>query len=506
MGIITKLLLTTICGAWLQLNLIASPLPTPPRDSRILADTTTSKNKLQPVVRLSDSFITSVTEIPKKFISQADQKITKYSSRLSSKTEKTLIKLSKWEEKLKPIIEKANPQTAKQLFGPGKVTFSSLLQKLQEGKNLVKKVKAPYDAYRDKLVTSLAYIQSEKEKFTKPYMDAVDKARQNAGELEQNLANTEAVEKFINQRKKELLDQCIKYAIKSRYLKKINKEAYYYVETIRNYKELFSDPKKAEQTAKEILKKIPAFKKFFSQNSMLASLFGIGSQSSNGAVALNGLQTRMGVNNLIQSNFNGSSATAQQYLSGQMASAQSRLGQLKLKFPKGYNSNEPAGFKPNTQRSKTFWQRVEYGFNYQFTKTSVYLPNAIDMAFTAGYKLSDKSVVGIGINYKLGWGSLQKIKISHQGIGLRAYLDWKMKGQFYLSGSVELNRNDGFKHVSELRNYRLWQTAGLVGISRKLNLSAGIAKATKVQILYNIFYKNTTPVSKPFVFRLGYEF
>ncbi|MBS1951226.1 MAG: hypothetical protein JST37_09515 [Bacteroidetes bacterium] len=479
------------------------PAPSPPRDSRILADTTTSKNKLQPVVGLSDSIISSVTEIPKKFISQADQKITKYSNRLSSKTEKTLIKLSKWEEKLKPIIEKASPQTAKQLFGPGKVTFSSLLQKLQEGKNLVKKAKAPYDAYRDKLVTSLAYIQSEKKKFKKPYMDAVDKVQQNAGELEQNLANTEAVEKFIKQRKKELLDQCIKYAIKSRYLKKINKEAYYYVETIRNYKELFSDPKKAEQTAKEILNKIPAFKNFFSQNSMFASLMGIGNVGNTGT-STNPSQAE--ILNKLHLSLSGTPGGPEQAISNQIQNAQAQLNQIKLKFPNGKNPNGAIGFKPNSQRSKTFFQRLEYEFNYQFAKTNAFLPNAADFALTAGYKLNDRSIIGLGINYKMGIGSFSKIQITHQGIGMRTFLDWKIKGGFYASGSVEFMRNDGFKRVSELQQYNLLQTSGLIGVSKKLNISNQFFSATKIQVLYDVFYNKKEPVTKPFVFRIAYTF
>ncbi|MCC6257520.1 MAG: hypothetical protein IT254_04305 [Chitinophagaceae bacterium] len=392
------------------------------------------------------------------------------------------------------------------MFGPGKVTFSSLLQKLQEGKNLVKKAKVPYDAYRDKLVTSLAYIQSEKEKFTKPYMDAVDKVQQNAGELEQNLANTEAVEKFIKQRKKELLDQCIKYAIKSKYLKKIDKDSYYYVETIKNYKEIFSDPKKAEQTAKEILNKIPAFKKFFSQNSMLASLLGTSTGGGTNGASTTGLQTNASVNRILQASFSGASGGAAQYLSGQMQQAQSQLSQLKIKFPKGNKQNSATGFKPNTQRSKTFWQRLEYGVNYQFAKTNTLLPNAADIAITAGYKLNDRSIIGLGINYKMGIGSFSKIRITHQGIGVRTFLDWKIKGGFYASGSIEFMRNDGFKRVSELQQYNLWQTSGLIGISRKLNISSQFFSATKIQVLYDVFYNKKEPVAKPFVFRVEHTF
>jgi hypothetical protein len=41
---------------------------------------------------------------------------------------------------------------------------------------------------------------------------------------------------------------------RTKYLSKIDKDAYYYFETLKNYKELFQDKKKAEQTALNIFK------------------------------------------------------------------------------------------------------------------------------------------------------------------------------------------------------------------------------------------------------------
>jgi RHS repeat-associated protein len=104
---------------------------------------------------------------------------------------------------------------------------------------------------------------------------------------------------FIKQRKKQLIEQSIQYIGKSKYLQKINKEAWYYVETIKNYKEIFSDKQKAEQTAITLLNKIPAFNKFMQENSMLAQLFGSPTAIGNTA-SLAGLQTRASVNALIQ--------------------------------------------------------------------------------------------------------------------------------------------------------------------------------------------------------------
>lgn len=70
--------------------------------------------------------------------------------------------------------------------------------------------------------------------------------------------------------------------------------------------------------------------------------------------------------------------------------------------------------KPNTQKAKTFLQRA----NVQSQKTNRILPVTSDLAYTAGYKLNDKSVIGVGVSYKLGWGSgWQHITLTNQGMG-----------------------------------------------------------------------------------------
>lgn len=56
------------------------------------------------------------------------RKIETYNDRLSSKTEKTLVRLSRWEQQIKQILDKTSPETAQKLFGEGQPTFGSLLK------------------------------------------------------------------------------------------------------------------------------------------------------------------------------------------------------------------------------------------------------------------------------------------------------------------------------------------------------------------------------------------
>ena len=108
-----------------------------------------------------DSTIEALQKIPTKYITKIDNKIDKYSSRITSKTEKTLAKLSNWENKIKSLLEKVSPETSEKLFGNNQTTFSTLLQKIKEGKAVAEGYKAKYNEYRDKLTTSIKYLEDQ---------------------------------------------------------------------------------------------------------------------------------------------------------------------------------------------------------------------------------------------------------------------------------------------------------------------------------------------------------
>ena len=456
----------------------------------------------------ADSIATSLWQLPGKYITRINNKIDKYSSRINSKTEKTLTRLSRWENKIQSLLQKVNPEVALRLFGNDQTTFSTLLLKIKEGKSIAGNYKARYDDYRDKLTTSMTYLQEQKDKLKNNIAQPLAKATKKITELEEDVKNSEALEQFIKERKKQLINESVKYIGNSKYLTKINKEAYYYVETLRNYKEIFSDKKKAEEKVLRLLNDIPAFQKFYQQNSQLASLFGLSTNFTN-PQNLIGLQTRASVQSLIQTRIAAGGPNAQQMIRQNFQSAQAQLTQLKDKVLKagGSNSNmEIPDFKPNLQKTKTILQRLEYGGNLQFGRNNSLVPTTADIGLSVGYKLNDKSLVGIGASYKMGLGTLQHLRITHQGIGLRSFVDWKIKKQLYMSGGFEMNYNAVFKSIRQIQNYTDWQQACLIGLTKKMNIKTKWFNGTKLQLLYDMFYTHHTPVSQPVLFRLGYNF
>ncbi|MGG9963499.1 hypothetical protein [Ferruginibacter sp. SUN106] len=454
----------------------------------------------------SVAVLQSLQQVPLKYIHQVDKKIDQYTNRINNKTEKTLTKLSKWENKIHSLLLKVNPEAAQRLFANNQITFTTALEKYKKGEAVVTAQRVKYDEYRDKLTTSLGYLEQQKEKLDEKLIAPVKKAKQKAEELEQQEASSEAMQQFIKERSKQLMDQAVQYLGNNKYLQKITKENYYYIETLKNYKAIFNDKKKAEETALTILNRIPAFTKFAQQNGMLAKLFG--TPSAGGATTnLSGLQTRASVNALIQNQIAAGGPNAQAQIRLNIEAAQAQLNTLKDKILKSAGADtEIPDFKPNQTKTQTFKQRLEFGNNFQFAKNNSLVPTTADIGLSIGYKLNDKSVIGLGASYKMGFGSIQHISISHQGIGLRSFVDWKMKKQFYITGGYEMNHNAAFKNIQQLQSFNDWQNTGLIGLTRKINVKTKWAKGTKLQLLYDILARAHAPVSQPLMFRAGYNF
>ncbi len=458
-----------------------------------------------------DSILAALQKVPTKYITTIDKKIDKYSSRVSNKTEKTLKKLAKWEEKIKATLQKVNPDAANKLFGNNQLTFASLLQKIQKGNAIQLDYRRQYNKYNDDVTTGFKYLEKSKEYLDSGIAKKVQATKEKLQQLNSDEDSTQAIQQFIKERKKELISTAFKYIGKSKYLTKMNKEVWYYAETMKNYKEIFSDEAKTEKLVKGILNKVPGFQNFVQKNSMLASLFGSpGGDDVASAANYPGLQTRAGVQSMIQQRIAAGGQGAQDVFKQNIKAAQAQLNQYKdklLKAGSGAGSGEGGlpDFKPNMQKTKTFLQRLEFGSNLQFAKNNTLMPTTADIALTLGYKLNDKSVAGIAAGYKLGMGSIDKIRFSTEGISLRSFMEWKLKKQFYATGGWEMNYLTAPVTGTVIKP-EVWQQSALMGISKKFAIKTKWFKETKVQLLYDFFAKQHVPVSQPILFRVGYNF
>jgi hypothetical protein len=444
-----------------------------------------------------------------QYLEQVNAKAGRLEQKLDKQSERIITQFLKEENRLKRKLARKDSAAATAVFGDAKQQYGQLQQKLAGTQQLQQ-----YIPSLDTLSSSLKFLQQN------PQLLAVAKGPAKLKEtmekvngLQSEFQKAEEIKKFLKERKQYLKDQLGKLGL-AKELKKLNKQAYYYSAQVNEYKQLLKDHKKAEQKAIGLLSKTKLFKDFLRNNSQLASLFRLPGDPNDptAQASLAGLQTRVQVNSLVRQQIAAGGPNAQAQFSQNMQQAQSQLNELKNKLNKlgGEGSGDldmAEGFKPNQQKTKSFLQRIELGANIQSQKSNGYFPVTSDIGLSAGYKLNDKSVIGIGASYKMGWGeNIRNIKISHQGIGLRSFIDIKLKGSFWLTGGYELNYWNGFRRIAELRDRSAWQESGLIGVSKVLDMRSKILKKAKMQLLWDLLSYRQVPKPAAVVFRVGYTF
>ena len=248
------------------------------------------------------------------------------------------------------------------------------------------------------------------------------------------------------------------------------------------------------------------------QNSLLAQLIRLPGSAETGASApfLTGLQTRQVLNTIITArlgtgtpNAPGNSNAALQAIQQQVQAGMQQLSQLKDRLAQyGSADADIPSFTPSPYKTKSFLQRLELGANIQLGKTNRFMPTAADLGLGVGYKLKF-GTAGIGISYKVGLGNgWRDIRFSSNGVGLRSYIDIRIKEKFLLSGGYEQNYLTGFNSPAPLRDLSNWQRSGLLGLSRKMQIKG--KKTAKVSLLWDFLSYSNQPQSQPLVIRMGY--
>ena len=423
----------------------------------------------------------TLKQLPEKYLSDLRRKFDKFEEQVDKRTEKALARFIKQEQRMKSKLWKSDSLSAKTIFN----SSISKMEGLKSG--LSKRIPGGGDAYLDTLTHTLKFL----DQYNNVSKKQLAGAEKSVGDLQGKLQQAEAVKAYIRSRKQELKEQLSQYSGFAKDLERFNKEAYYYGEQLKEYKSLFQDRKKAEAKAMTMLKKLPAYNDFLRKHSQLAGLFNLNG-SYNETRNLEGLQTRTQVDQLLQQRI-GSGQDARQAVSQQMEQARSQFTELKSKFPDLDNAADMPDFKPNPMKTKSFVQRLEFGGNIQFQKSSRYFPTTSDFAAQVAYKFHKNGSAGIGAAYKLGMGSgWDHIVFSHVGLGLRSFIDWKLKGTFFLNGGVE-------------KDYLIknWKTSALLGISKKYKINTKLKG--NIILLYDFLAQRQIPQTSPIKLRIGYS-
>jgi hypothetical protein len=446
-----------------------------------------------------DSSLSHLQRVSTAYADRVQAKAASVNAAITKKETEYINKLSNLEARILAKLQKLNPTAKLAALSPS--PYDAWLSRVG-GVN----VPAPtnYVPSLDTMKTSLSFLNSNTSQLT---------------QLQGNLNQSALIDQYIQQRRQELGNLLNQYtnlppSITNTF-NQYKEEAYYYRAQIQAYKDELKDPDKMIATAQQVLNRVPAYQQFLSRNSFLAGLFAAppgGGGTAPGVLPLNlgNLQTRSQVQGFIQQQLAPGGQAATQAAQQQMQVAQGQLNSLQNQITKygsgggGSDMDLPPGFQPNTQKTKTFLKRLEYGANVQFAQSTYSFPATANVALSLGYKINDKSTIGVGLAYLAGMGTgWDHIQFSNQGIGFRSSMDWKIKKTYYVVGGVEENYMTQFSNIAVLRNVA-WQKSALIGLERKYKINSKLQG--NVQILFDALYKQEIPQGQMIKFRFGYNF
>jgi hypothetical protein len=439
--------------------------------------------------------------LPDKSLNRINAGATNIEKKLTRQTLKYLARLERHEKKLHQKLWKKDSTAAKELFGDINARYASL-QSISGSQN--------YSSKLDSLQTMFKFLEqnsfSNKSAAEKQKLQSVLRGYDL---LQSRLNQTDAIKKYLKERQQYLRLHLQRFGL-TKGFRQYSKTIYYYRAQVAEYKKIWEDPSRLEEKLLELANKIPAFKDFFSKNSMLAAMFRLpGTAATASATPIPGLQTRSSIQQNMLARF-GTGPDVNRTLQQNMQSAQAQINQLKDKVNQlggGSSDMDMPDFKPNSQKTKSFSKRIELSANIQSMKSNGYFPVTSDLGLSVGYKMSDRSVAGVGVSYKIGWGqTMRYIKITHEGIGLRSFLDIQLKGSFYASGGFEYNFQQPFQSVRQLYGLDSWHQSGLIGVSKVVSVRSQMFKKTKVQLLWDFLSYQQSPRQQPLKFRIGYSF
>lgn len=440
-----------------------------------------------------------------RYIESVAKSSTRLEKRLSRAEAKSVKRFQRFERKMYNRLVRIDSLKANKIFKNEKPFASADLKESMRS----------YIPALDSMATSLKYLKVEPSGILDDVAknDKLDAAIDNVKLLGDRIEKADGLRLIMRKRQEYLKRQLADIGF-VREIRALQKETYYYSEKIKEIKSLLKSRERIQRKALELLGKSNAFQQFMRRNSMLSALFRMPVDPNDpGSVQVStvGLQSRSQVNNILQQQLASGGSNAQQQMQQNMQAAQREVNQLKDKLMKqGLGDSDdiiPDGFRPNPYKTKSFLQRLEFGANIQSQKATTMFPVSSDIGFSVGYKINDRSVIGVGGSYKIGWGrSIRQINITHQGLGLRSFLDWRIKGSFWLSGGYEMNYRLYVNSIQQMKDKHGWQNSGLVGLSKVISLNSKVFKKTKMQILWDFLSHNQFPNGSPLTFRIGYTF
>ncbi|HLZ88469.1 MAG TPA: hypothetical protein VKQ52_14535 [Puia sp.] len=471
-----------------------------------------------------DSFSNKVLTFPSRWLGHIQSRTASLNQQLTSQTEKMLQKMAQREARMEKKLSGVDSLGARQLFAHSQQEYASLLQQMRADTGLHRqRATGQYQPYVDTLQGSLSFLKQNPRllggttnNLNPEIQGQLQGASSQIQSIQARLQVASQAKAFVQQRKT-LINQYISQHVNMQSLlnqpySAMNQEVYYYSQRVQQYKDMLNSPDKLEKQALARLGTMPAFRNFMKNNSQLSGLFKLPGAGFGGGTAqpLPGLQTHAQVAQQVQGQVGASGPAGLDAFQSKIQSAQTQLNSYKSKISQlgaGSTVADVPDFRPNEQKTKTLWHRLEYGANFQTTHTNYYYPVVTDLGLSLGYRLGHGKIVGIGASYKMGWGSgFNHISITSQGIGLRSFLQMPIKGSFSATGGFEYNYATPFASYQQLKQLSLWTKSGLIGVTKTVSMKSRVFKKTQLQLLWDFLSYQQVPKTQALLFRIGYAF
>jgi hypothetical protein len=469
----------------------------------------------------ADSVTGKLLNFPSRFFNSLHRKTADLDQQLTKQTEKYLAKMARREQQLQKKLSSTDSVGAKALFAGTQQRYAALIQKIRADTGASHQaISGQYQPYVDSLQGMLGFLKQNPKLLSSGSLPAstniqsgLQSSISQLQQLQAKMKDADQVKAYVQQRKQQIGQYISQHVNAENLLGKsyagLNQDTYYYSQQLSQYKELLNSPDQMERKALAQLSRLPTFQTFMKNHSQLAGLFGMPG-SGGPAQALAGLQTRDQITQQVQGQVSAGGSGGMDALQTNLQSAQSQLDGYKNKLGQlgaGSGDADVPDFRPNDQKTKTFWKRIEYGVNFQTTHSNYYFPVVTDLGLSLGYKLGHGNDVGVGASYKIGWGSgFNHIALSSEGLGLRSFLDIQLKGSFSATGGFEYNYTTPFTSFQQLNQLQYWTKSGLIGISKTVSMNGRVLKKTKVQLLWDFLSYQQVPKTQALLFRLGYSF
>ncbi|HVY76440.1 MAG TPA: hypothetical protein VG890_16535 [Puia sp.] len=470
-----------------------------------------SQQKTDSLLSKASQTLDAASQFPNKLFSGINKKLSDLNSSIDRQTEKYLQKLQRKEDKFRRRLARKDSAAAA-AFAKGAGGYEKYTKQVTGADSSAKgALTGEYMPYVDSLKGSLSFLQQNQDKlnFSPATQQALSGSMGQFNELQGKIDATQQARNYIAQRKEQMRQMVQKYIDDSglkKYLDQYKSDCYYLEEQLREYKEALNNPDLLLKKTLALLNKVPEFQRYMQQYGQLAGLFGI-SPDYGTAAGLEGLQTRAQVEQLMQGQI-GSSPAGISAFQNSLEDAHNQLDQLKDKLSslgQGSGDMEMPDFKPNPEKTHSFFRRLQWGMDLQTTRASYFWPTTTDIGLSVAYKVSGKLDFGIGGSYKIGWGqSINHVKLSSQGASIRTFFDFQLKKSFYASGGYELNYQEAFTSFSQISSVRDWSRSCLIGVTKEITLGGKFLKKTKVQLLFDVLSYYQTPRTNPIKFRIGY--